>query len=114
MCGVFHFKRVKATLSIDYKIHLHYHNRGVANQDLGNYRQAIEDYGKVIEIKPDFKDAYRNRGIMYCTLSNNYEAVNDLKTAQRFDELGVNDLKTAAKFGDELVKNLLRKKEINW
>ena len=93
---------------------IYYLNRGIAYNGLGNYNQAIDDFGRAIKIKPDFADAYRKRSIVYFTLCKNYEAVNDLKTAQKFDDLGVNDLKMAAKFGDEIVRNLLRKKGINW
>jgi tetratricopeptide (TPR) repeat protein len=93
---------------------IYYLNRGIAFNGLGNYNQAIDDFGRAIKIKPDFADAYRKRSIVYFTLCKNYEAVNDLKTAQKFDDLGVSDLKMAAKFGDELARTLLRKKGINW
>jgi tetratricopeptide (TPR) repeat protein len=93
---------------------IYYMNRGIAYNGLGNYNQAIDDFGRAIEIKPDFAEAYRKRSIVYFTLCKNYEAVNDLKTAQKYDDLGVKDLKMAAKFGDEIVRNLLRKKGINW
>jgi lipoprotein NlpI len=93
---------------------IYYLNRGIAYNGLGNYNQAIEDLSRAIKIKPDSAEAYRKRSIVYFTLCKNHEAVNDLKTAQKFDDLGVNDLKMAAKFGDEIVRNLLRKKGINW
>jgi tetratricopeptide (TPR) repeat protein len=93
---------------------IYYLNRGIAYNGLGNYNQAIDDFSRAIKIKPDFAEAYRKRSIVYFTICKNYEAINDLKTAQKFDDLGVNDLKMAAKFGDELARNLLRKKGINW
>ena len=91
-----------------------YSNRGITYFKLGQYQRAIDYYSKAIRLKPDFADVYRKRSIVYFTLCKNYEAVNDLKTAQKFDDLGVSDLKMAAKFGDELARTLLRKKGINW
>jgi tetratricopeptide (TPR) repeat protein len=58
-----------------------YINRGVAYNDLGNYRQAIEDYGQAIEIKPDYADAYYNRGRAYNDLGNHRQAIEDLNRA---------------------------------
>jgi tetratricopeptide (TPR) repeat protein len=91
-----------------------YFSRGIAYNGLGNYNQAIDDFSKAIKIIPYFASAYRNRGVAYYRLCNNNLAVNNLKTAEKFADLGVNDFKTAAKFGDELAKNLLIKKGINW
>ena len=42
-----------------------YNNRGVAYAKLGDYRQAISDYDRAIEINPEYAEAYYNRGIAY-------------------------------------------------
>ena len=39
-----------------------YNNLGSAYNDLGNYRQAIDDFDRAIEINPDNAEAYNNRG----------------------------------------------------
>ncbi|MHB8137449.1 MAG: tetratricopeptide repeat protein [Smithellaceae bacterium] len=77
-----------------------YVNRGFAYKGLENYKQAIEDYGSAIQIKPDYTFAYLNRSAAYVKLGNN--------------DMAVNDLKMAAKLGDERVKNILKRKGINW
>ena len=41
-----------------------YHNRGVSKDKLGNYKGAIADYDKAIELNPQYASAYNNRG--YC------------------------------------------------
>ena len=42
-----------------------YYNRGNAYASKGDFDQAIDDYTKAIELKPDLVDAYHNRGIAY-------------------------------------------------
>jgi tetratricopeptide (TPR) repeat protein len=54
-----------------------YNNRGVAYASLGNYRQAIEDFNRVIEIKPDYAETYLNRGLAYDDLGNYRQAIED-------------------------------------
>jgi tetratricopeptide (TPR) repeat protein len=41
-----------------------YYNRGNSKHQLEDYSGAIADYSKAIEIKPDFADAYCNRGFL--------------------------------------------------
>ena len=60
---------------------LAYYNRGMAYHVLGNYRQAIDDYSKMIEIKPFYEDAYNNRGIAYKSLGNYKQAIDDYSKA---------------------------------
>jgi tetratricopeptide (TPR) repeat protein len=64
---------------------LAYNSRGVAYKDLGNYKQAIEDYGRAIEIKPGYADAYYNRGVNYLTHGDNISGCRD---ARKVCELG--------------------------
>ena len=40
-----------------------YNNRAVAKERTGDYKDAIADYDKAIEINPKFAEAYYNRGI---------------------------------------------------
>jgi len=39
-----------------------YHNKGNAKVNLGDYRGAIQDYSKAIELNPNDAEAYYNRG----------------------------------------------------
>ena len=54
---------------------------GVLPITLGNYRQAIEDLNRAIEIKPDYAEAYNNRGIAYKGLGNYNQAIKDFDRA---------------------------------
>ena len=58
-----------------------YNNRGVAYGGLGNYRQAIEDCDRAIDIKPGYADAYNNRGFAYNGLGNYRQAIEDCDRA---------------------------------
>jgi len=42
----------------------YYVNKGLANHELGNFEQALEDYNKSLEIHPTI-EAYNNLGILY-------------------------------------------------
>ena len=52
---------------------------------LKDYRGALADYNKAIELDPRFADAYYNRG-MNIFLGNNREGISDLSKA---GELGI-------------------------
>jgi tetratricopeptide (TPR) repeat protein len=54
-----------------------YINRGAAYCGIGNYKQAIDDCSRAIEIKPGYADAYINRGVAYYGLSNYKQAIED-------------------------------------
>ena len=56
---------------------LAYNNRGNAYSDFGNYKQAIEDFARVIEIKPGSADAYYKRGVAYAHFGNYKQAIED-------------------------------------
>jgi len=60
---------------------LAYYNRGNTYKVLGNYKQAIEDYGRAIEIKPGYTEAYNNRGVTYNGLGNYKQAIDDFNRA---------------------------------
>jgi len=86
--------------AIELKDAMAYFSRGTAYGELGNYREAIKDFDKTIEINPKHADAYYNQGIAYHHLGNKEQALSDYKTAAR---LG---LKTA--------QDYLRKQRIEW
>ena len=52
---------------------------------LGQYQRAIEDYNEAIRIKPDYADAYYNRGVAYLLQGNKELGCPD---AQKACELG--------------------------
>ena len=54
-----------------------YINRCSAHNKLGNYKQAIDDCSRAIEIKPDYIYAYYNRGNAYDSLGNYKQAIED-------------------------------------
>jgi tetratricopeptide (TPR) repeat protein len=58
-----------------------YNNRGLAYADLGQYKQAIKDYDRAIELNPEDAKAYNNRGIAYWMLNMIHAGCSDLKTA---------------------------------
>jgi len=80
--------------------YISYDGRAHAYGNLGNYQQAIKDYDKVLEIKPDYAGAYISRGKAYAKLGNNMQA----------DE----DMKTAARLGDEYAQDTLKSKGMAW
>jgi Tfp pilus assembly protein PilF len=69
-------------LNVIHNNYIAYYNRGLAYEHLGNYRQAIEDYDKSIEINPNFHvRAYYNRGVAYTMLGNYPQAIEDYNKA---------------------------------
>ena len=63
-----------------------YYNRANVSAMLKDYRAAIIDYDKAIELNPDFADAYFNRGLTHIFLGNNRQGIQDLSKA---GELGL-------------------------
>jgi len=45
-----------------------WNNLGLSNDGKGNYKEALEDYKKAIELNPRFPDTYFNRGVLYAKL----------------------------------------------
>jgi tetratricopeptide (TPR) repeat protein len=58
-----------------------YYNRGIAHGVLGNYKQAISDFDRAIEINPNYAKAYNNRGNAYAGLGNYKQAISDYDRA---------------------------------
>jgi tetratricopeptide (TPR) repeat protein len=63
-----------------------YYNRANVEAMLKDYRAAIVDYDKSIELSPTFADAYFNRGLTHIFLGNNRQGISDLSKA---GELGI-------------------------
>ena len=53
---------------------------------LKDYRAAIADYDKAIELNKEFAEAYFNRGLTHIFLGNNKNGIADLSKA---GELGI-------------------------
>jgi tetratricopeptide (TPR) repeat protein len=58
-----------------------YYNRGAAYNGLGNYKQAIDDCSRAIEIKPGYVNAYYNRGLVYLNQADNISGCRDAQKA---------------------------------
>ena len=71
-----------------------YDKRGVTYANLGKYNLAIDDFNKAISLKPDYADAYNNRGIVYFLQDDKKQGCLDAKKAC---ELGVCKLLEMAK-----------------
>ena len=59
-----------------------YHTRGLEHSKNGDHELAIENYTKAIELKPDYADAYYNRGGAYLRLGERKKAKSDIATAK--------------------------------
>ena len=55
--------------------------RGDVTFDRGKYGQALADYSRAIELKPDFAEAYNNRAYTYMTIEDYARALPDLDQA---------------------------------
>jgi tetratricopeptide (TPR) repeat protein len=78
---------------------------GKTKQEIGTdeFKTALKNYNKAIELKPDYKDAYTERAAYYMTFQKFKKALPDLAKAK---ELGadVDHLIEAAKFEMEMQK----------
>ncbi|WP_280706711.1 tetratricopeptide repeat protein [Bradyrhizobium sp. BR13661] len=74
-----------------------YHDRGVAQQGLGNYRGSLDDFDKAIALSPRMARAYSSRGISWKLLGDFDRAIADQTQAvalspwfaEAYSELGV-------------------------
>jgi tetratricopeptide (TPR) repeat protein len=58
-----------------------YNNRGLVYGDSGQFKQAISDYNKAIELDPKLSEAYTNRGNAYVRLGQLNQAISDCNKA---------------------------------
>ncbi|MGV2433944.1 MAG UNVERIFIED_CONTAM: tetratricopeptide repeat protein [Anaerolineae bacterium] len=54
---------------------------GLSTRNLQQYQRAIEDYDRAIQLKPDYADAYNNRGNAYRRLDSNTSVPSRTMTA---------------------------------
>ena len=62
-----------------------YYNLAWARDELGNYEQAIEDYGRALHIRPDYTQAYVARGYSYGRIGDRERAIEDYSRALNAD-----------------------------
>jgi stress-induced-phosphoprotein 1 len=64
---------------------------GIAYAKSDKFKEAIEAFKKVIEIKPDFDNAYYIMGIAYAGLSRFKEALEAFKKAMDLNPVVIKD-----------------------
>jgi tetratricopeptide (TPR) repeat protein len=62
-----------------------FYNRGVAYDDLGQYKRAIKDYNQAIILKPDYAEAFYNRGTINNTIGQYQRAIEDFDETIRLN-----------------------------
>ena len=60
-----------------------YYNRGLVHSEKGKLELAIAAYTKAIELKPDYAEAYYNRGGAFLRLGEREKAKSDIATARK-------------------------------
>ncbi len=82
--GVYNYKQVQVwkdsfslwTYAIDHiPSDVAYNNRGVEFNKSGEYKQAIDDFNKALELNPTHKEAYNNLGVALANLGKNKDAI---------------------------------------
>ncbi|MCR8668053.1 tetratricopeptide repeat protein [Aestuariibaculum sp. M13] len=81
-----------------------YFIRGTANDMLRNFEQSIKDYGKAIEIKPNYVQAIANRGTAKINLLTSN---GNLEPSKKETKSACMDLKKAKELGDNSVEDLI-------
>lgn len=61
------------------------HNRGISFERLSRYKEAINDFQKVIKIDPQNANAYFNRGCCYDSIGEIDLAISDYSIALELD-----------------------------
>lgn len=56
-----------------------YYVRGLVHYQIGNYEQAIVNYTKAINLKPDYAIAYFARGLVYRKMGEKEKAIIDFR-----------------------------------
>lgn len=63
-----------------------YYNKGVLLAEMHDFTSALAAFNKAVDLKPDFGEAYYNRGYVYFRLGNRAAGTSDLSKA---GELGI-------------------------
>ena len=74
-------KAMTRAVEIDARLAGVWNRRGLLNKDLGNSRQAMEDYERALRIDPAFYPAFINRGVTLADESKFDEAMEDFDRA---------------------------------
>ena len=76
--------------SADSKGAAEYSRRAADHYTKGEYKQAIEDFSKAIEIAPKDAQGYYNRGTIYARIGESDKAIEDFTGALKSTELKSN------------------------
>ena len=68
-----------------------YYYRGCAKVNAKKYQEAIADFEKAIELKPDYADAYFNLGRTYYLMNNEDKACENYKLAAQYGRANLDD-----------------------
>ena len=68
-----------------------YYLRGCAKSNSRKYKEAIVDFEKAVELKPDYADAYFNIGNAYHLLNDEDSACEYYKLAQKYGRRNLED-----------------------
>ena len=63
-----------------------YVNRGVAYKNLGQYKRALPDLDRSLQLNPKYANAYDSRGFVYGKLGQYKRALQDINQAIRLDQ----------------------------
>ena len=89
------FQKAEETLTKAIKYDKHnfeaYYYRGCAKVNAMRYNEAIADFEKAIELKPDYADAYFNLGRTYVLLNNEIKACEYYKLAKKYGRPNLED-----------------------
>ena len=89
------FQKAEETLTKAIKYDKHtveaYYYRGCAKVNAMKYNEAIADFEKAIELKPDYADAYFNLGRTYVLLNNEEKACEYYKLADHYGRPNLED-----------------------
>ena len=68
-----------------------YYYRGCAKVNERKYQEAIADFEKAVELKPDYADAYFNLGRTYYLLNDEDKACENYKLAAKYGRPNLED-----------------------
>lgn len=68
-----------------------YYYRGCAKVNAKKYQEAIADFEKAIELKPDYADAYFNLGRTYYLMNKEDKACENYKLAAQYGRANLDD-----------------------